>query len=322
MRFGPRALTHGNAQGQIAVGEHLAAVVFHAPGFEQPRQIGTHARGHEDALGRARHQRIGVGVEEGDYFAAAHDVLVDGVKHLVGQVARMHEHDDIDVFVDAFVNLADAAHFVQLTDDVHDEPGLQHLLGSRIEAAVDIELGEQGHHGAFGIGRLGDELDEFVFEERFLVGPDQRHGFGNAQGFRRAFGQWLGRHEAEIDGFAALGDGNRLNAELVGEILVFGKRFGVDRRQRQASVARDHDFAEQFLHAGGVGSNLGHVLGRRIRIEECQLDRRLKVRDDVPGRGSQSEQAIFGQVQAPARQQGNHGDREQQGRCDQHQSDQ
>ena len=319
--FGPRALPHRHPQGEAVVDEHLAAVVLDAPGFEQPRQVGTHTGGDENALGRARHQRVGARVEKDDGPAAAQQMLVDGVEHLIGQVPGMREHDDIDVSVDGRVERADAAHIVQLADDVHDKPGLEHLVAGRVEAAIEIKPGEQAHDRTLGIGGLGDQLDELILEKRLLVGPDQGHGFRNAQGFRRAFGQWLGGNEAEVDRLAALGHRNRLDAELIGEILVFRKRLRVDHIQAQAAFAGDDDFPQQLLNPGGVGADLRHVLGGGIGVEEADLDGGFEARHDFPGRRGEGEQAIPGQIEAPARQQRDHRHREQQGEGDEGESD-
>ncbi len=176
MRNRARGIADIHQQRLLGIGQHLGAVILDTPGRQQWLQIGGAILDGGDAVRAADGSGVGIRVEEHHGLAAAQHVLVDGVQHLLAQLLRMHEKQNVDGLIDGVGVRIDAPHLIELAHGIHEHPGLGRLHGLRIDATVDRQAGEEADNRQLGVGDLGDQLGKFILQELFLIRADQRDG--------------------------------------------------------------------------------------------------------------------------------------------------
>ena len=143
------ALARADHQAALQVGDHLVGLELHAPGGEQRLEV----RGLVG--GELRHRIVGivarlvglrVRIDERQHAAAAHRELIDGIQRRGRQVLGVHQHQHVDVRVDAGDRRIDGAHRVQLFDLGIDHQRRARPPGAHVEFAAHGQRRQPADH--------------------------------------------------------------------------------------------------------------------------------------------------------------------------------
>ena len=207
----------------------------------------------------------------------------------------MHQQQHRDLRRDFRGIALEAAQVELLADFLHDHPRRGRFPAGHVEAAIERQRRHQADHRPLRLGQGLHQAADVVFEELLLIEREEGYDLDSVQGV--AAGQ------AEVQVVAALLQGNSLQAELGGLVLVLGERLGIDHLQANPAVRLALVGTQQFFDAPGVVAQRHQFPGTAIRIEEVQVDRLVEAGQDPLGSGTDGVELLLGQVEPHAAEQ-------------------
>ena len=145
-----------------------------------------------------------------------------------------------------------------------------------------------------GTGEAVDHPGQFVFEKALAVRVEDLDDL--------LVTDTVGRGEAEVQGLPEP-EGDRLQPELGGPVLVLRERHRVDDVQHEVAAAGALQFLQHLANPVGVVSQRRDVRGLAVGEEQVDVDRLHDGGEHVARSGRNGIQIVFRQVDAQARQQ-------------------
>ena len=261
------ALLYGHLQGPAQVGDEALGVHGNAPGLEQRLQ----RRGPFGGKARGRVARIlarvglGIRVDKGQQPAAGEHELVDGQKHFIRKVLRVHHDKRIEIVRQRFGVRFDGSQVEQFVPLVVYRPAGCALAGLHVEPAGHLQPGNQAHARQIGLVQRRNHPGQIVFEGCFLVRRQERQHF---QPIDR-----IGADHTQIEHVAGLVQRYRLQPVARGIVLGFREWFRIDALELDHAVGMRGKLLHQFPDTLGIAADLRQILAGRIAEVQPQPDR-------------------------------------------------